>query len=86
MFGFPTPIRTNVCSLFWRTVFLTPVAIAMSPAAAVLGGILAPVAGVFVLLHDYKGFRSEALADATDLAFDWVAAKKNRVCPIVEIT
>lgn len=92
------PSRTNLCTMFWKTVLITPVSIilAICPGIPVL--LLGATGYGFYRLFSWLGvgraFRKmrlgnrivDALEEGCDVIDEFFTAKKKKWCPIIKIT
>ncbi len=82
------PRHTNLCKVFWQTVLVTPIFVALSIAIGPLilagAGLIWVCTKVATWIGDKIGF-SQATEDKVDVVFDYLSARKKKVCPLITI-
>ncbi len=92
------PSQTNLCTMFWKTVLITPVSLvlAICPGLPVL--LLGAIGYGFYRLFSWLGVGRafskmrlgrrivDSLENGVDVIDEFFIAKKKKYCPLIEIT
>lgn len=87
------PVKTNLCSMFWRTVLVTPIFVL---GLIVLGPPILLIAGVIWCIYRFFKWSVSFLPrnmgvvdkveDGCDVVVEFFVARKKKYCPLIEIT
>ena len=90
------PSRTNLCTMFWKTVLITPlfiiVVIAIGPIILVAAGAILCLVKFTTWFGDHipktkLGSRiEEAIQDGFEVTVEYFVSRKKKYCPLIDIT
>ncbi len=91
------PSQTNLCTMFWKTVLITPVSIVLAICPGIPVLLIGAIGYGFFRLFRWLGIGrafgkmrlgrriGDTMEDGVDIIAEFVVAKKEKYCPLIEI-